>query len=193
MNKNKEIRIEKVTLNIGAGGSAELVNKGLKLLQAITGIKPVKTVTTKRIPTWGVRPGLATGCKVTVRGKKAEELLKRLLKAKESRLLGRNFDNQGNFSFGIKEYLDIPNVKYDHEIGIMGLDTAVTLQRAGFRVKNRRLEPKKLPPKDRKFGLGSRKCNRCGRYKGHIRKYGLDICRQCFRDIAKQIGFKKYS
>ncbi|MBS3145775.1 30S ribosomal protein S14 [Candidatus Woesearchaeota archaeon] len=48
-------------------------------------------------------------------------------------------------------------------------------------------------PKDRKFGLGSRKCNRCGRYKGHIRKYGLDICRQCFRDIAKQIGFKKYS
>ena len=85
MNKNKEIRIEKVTLNIGAGGSAELVNKGLKLLQAITGIKPVKTVTTKRIPTWGVRPGLAIGCKVTVRGKKAEELLKRLLKAKESR------------------------------------------------------------------------------------------------------------
>src|SRR3989338_733429 len=149
MNKNKEIRIEKVTLNIGAGGSAELVNKGIKLLQAITGIKPVKTVTTKRIPTWGVRPGLAIGCKVTVRGKKAEELLKRLLKAKESRLLGRNFDNQGNFSFGIKEYLDIPNVKYDHEIGIMGLDTAVTLQRAGFRVKNRRLEPKKLTPKHR--------------------------------------------
>ena len=31
----------------------------------------------------------------------------------------------------------------------MGLDTAVTLQRAGFRVKNRRLEPKKLPPKHR--------------------------------------------
>ena len=47
-------------------------------------------------------------------------------------------------------------------------------------------------PKERTFGIGSRKCRRCGRYGAHIQKYGMHLCRQCFRDIAKDIGFKKY-
>ena len=48
-------------------------------------------------------------------------------------------------------------------------------------------------PKDRKFGMGSRRCKRCGRYGGHIQKYGLNLCRHCFREIAKKLGFKKYN
>ncbi|MBT3356902.1 MAG: 30S ribosomal protein S14 [Euryarchaeota archaeon] len=36
-------------------------------------------------------------------------------------------------------------------------------------------------------------CRRCGRSRGMIRRHGLRLCRQCFRDIAPQIGFKKYS
>jgi len=48
-------------------------------------------------------------------------------------------------------------------------------------------------PKDRKIGIASRKCQRCGRTGAHIRKYGLHVCRQCFREIARQLGFKKYS
>jgi small subunit ribosomal protein S14 len=48
-------------------------------------------------------------------------------------------------------------------------------------------------PKDRKFGLEKSKCERCGRLGGHISSYGLNLCRQCFREIAEQIGFKKYS
>jgi len=47
-------------------------------------------------------------------------------------------------------------------------------------------------PKKRNFGIGSRKCKRCGRYGGHIQKYGLNLCRTCFREVAKDIGFKKY-
>jgi len=47
-------------------------------------------------------------------------------------------------------------------------------------------------PKKRKFGEGSRKCRRCGRYGSHMQKYNLGLCRQCFREIAKKIGFKKY-
>ena len=47
-------------------------------------------------------------------------------------------------------------------------------------------------PKERKQGIGSRKCVRCGRYGAHIRKYGLHICRQCFREVAEELGFKKY-
>ena len=48
-------------------------------------------------------------------------------------------------------------------------------------------------PKDRKYGISLRRCKRCGRIRGHIGKYGLHLCRQCFREIATDIGFKKYS
>jgi small subunit ribosomal protein S14 len=48
-------------------------------------------------------------------------------------------------------------------------------------------------PKDRSCGRSLRRCTRCGRIRGHIQKYGLGLCRQCFRDIATKIGFKKYS
>lgn len=147
MNKSKEIKIEKITLNVGAGTSPESVNKGFKLLESLSGAKPVRTITKKRIPTWGVRPGLAIGCKVTLRGNKAEELLRRLLKSKKDTLFIKNFDDYGNLSFGIKEYLDIPGAKYDAEIGIRGLETAITLQRAGFRIKRRRLQKKSIGKK----------------------------------------------
>lgn len=43
------------------------------------------------------------------------------------------------------------------------------------------------------FGAHTKKCIRCGRNGGHISKYGLHLCRQCFRDIATKIGFKKFS
>ena len=48
-------------------------------------------------------------------------------------------------------------------------------------------------PKERKFGVQTKRCKRCGRFGGHIQKYRINICRQCFREIAKEIGFKKYS
>ena len=48
-------------------------------------------------------------------------------------------------------------------------------------------------PKDRKCGRNLKRCSRCGRTRAHIDKYGLDLCRQCFREIALKIGFKKYS
>jgi len=48
-------------------------------------------------------------------------------------------------------------------------------------------------PKERKFGISVKKCERCGRFGAHISKYGLNLCRHCFREIAEEIGFKKYS
>lgn len=48
-------------------------------------------------------------------------------------------------------------------------------------------------PKERKFGFAAKRCRRCGRIGGHISSYGLDLCRQCFREIASKTGFKKYS
>ena len=48
-------------------------------------------------------------------------------------------------------------------------------------------------PKKRTTGIGQRKCRNCGRYGAHIRSYGIHLCRQCFREQAKSIGFKKFS
>ena len=52
---------------------------------------------------------------------------------------------------------------------------------------------KHCKPKDRKYGIAVNKCERCGRFGAHIGSYGLDLCRHCFREIAEEIGFKKYS
>ena len=44
----------------------------------------------------------------------------------------------------------------------------------------------------RKYGVGSRKCIRCGSLNGVIRKYNINLCRKCFREVAEKLGFKKY-
>ncbi len=149
MNKSCEIKIGKVVLNIGAGKSADKLEKGLKLLKLLTGAKPVKTFSNKRIPGWGLRPGLPIGCKVTVRGKKSYDLLKQLLGAIDNKLDVKQFDNEGNISFGVKEYIDIPDMEYQPDIGILGFQVCITLARQGFRIKQRRLHKTKLSKKHR--------------------------------------------
>jgi large subunit ribosomal protein L5 len=144
-NPMRTIRIEKLTLNIGAGKSQDRLDKGIKLIKNMTGVEPVKTFTNKRIPNWGLRPGLAIGCKLTLRKTKAAELLKRLLQAKENKLKPSQFDNEGNVAFGIPEYIDIPGVEYDPSIGITGLEVCLTLERPGFRVKKRSFKYRPIP------------------------------------------------
>ncbi len=147
MNPMKSIKIEKITLNIGSGTNTAKLEKGMKLIQNLAGKPPVKTFTNKRIPTWGLRPGLPIGCKLTLRKSEARELLSRLLKAKENKLSSKQFDNLGNVAFGIHEYIDIPGAKYDPGIGIMGLEVCVTLERPGFRVKRRMVKSSRISKK----------------------------------------------
>lgn len=143
-NSMKKIRIEKVTLNFGAGKDAVKLEKGQKLFKLLTGIEPVKTITNKRIQQWGLRPGLPIGCKVTLRGDEASKLLKRLLTAKENVLSKRNFDDEGNFAFGIHEYIEISDFDYVPEIGLLGFEVCVTLERPGFRVRKRRMNKSRI-------------------------------------------------
>lgn len=143
----KTVRIEKITLNVGAGKDQKKLEKGLKLLKSITGIEPIKTFTSKRIPTWGLRPGLPIGCKITLRKESAKEVLRRLLHAKDHILTDSQIGDNGNIAFGISEYIDIKDAKYDPEIGIMGLEVCVTLEKPGYRIKRRRKLKKKLHSK----------------------------------------------
>ncbi len=144
MNKMKEIRIEKVTLNVGAGKDQKVLEKGVKLMQNITGIAPVKTITNKRLQAWGLRPGLPIGCKLTLRGEAAEKLIPRLMHAKDNLLKETCFDDYGNISFGLPEYMDIKDAKYDPEIGMMGLQASITLSRPGYRVKNKKIRSARI-------------------------------------------------
>ena len=148
-NVMREIQLEKITLNIGVGAPGENLERGFKLLKKLSNSKPIITKTKKRIPTWGLRPDLEIATKVTIRGKEAEELLKRLFVALSNKLSSRKFDSTGNFSFGIHEYLLIPGVSYDPEIGIIGLEIAVTLRRRGYRIARRVLKRKTISNKHR--------------------------------------------
>jgi len=94
MNQMKQISVEKITLNIGAGKDQAKLEKGMKLIKHITSYTPVKTFTKKRIQEWGLRPGLAIGCKLTLRNNKAMELLKKFLEAKDNMLNVSNLDNE---------------------------------------------------------------------------------------------------
>lgn len=143
-NPMRKITVEKVTLNIGAGKDENTLKKGIKLITQLTGKEPIKTLAKKRIPTWGLRPGLPIGCKLTLRGKEAEEMIVRMLKAKENILKESQFDNNGNVAFGVSEHIDIQGAKYDPEIGIMGIEIAITLTRPGFRIKTRKLKTKSV-------------------------------------------------
>ena len=142
-NPMRKIMVEKVTLNMGAGEAGPKLDSSKKILETITGRKVVITKTHKRT-TFGGPPKKPIGVKVTLRGKGAIELLKNMLQAVDNRLKPSQFDTNGNFSFGVAEYINIPGVKYDPDVGILGMDVAVTLERPGFRVKKRRTRPAKV-------------------------------------------------
>lgn len=137
LNKMREIKLDKVVLNIG--GTGEKLDKGAILLKTLSGRKPIKVKATKRIPTWQVRPGLEVGTKVTLRGKAAVELLKKLLPAIDN-LLKEKQVQDNFFSFGIHEYIEIPGVAYIREVGIIGLEVVAVFSRTGKSVQMKKIK-----------------------------------------------------
>ncbi len=142
----RNVKIEKVVFNVGGTG-AEL-EKGIKLLQMICpNRKPSKMKSTKRIPTLGVRPGLEVGAVVTIR-KNLNEVLNKMLIAINRKLRKKQVSNN-NFSFGVKEYLEVPGMEYNRDIGMMGFDVTVVFKRTGRRVGIRKIKNSKVPEKQR--------------------------------------------
>jgi large subunit ribosomal protein L5 len=142
MNPMRNIRIAKLTLNIGCGEGGDKLDKAKKLLESLAEKKKVVITKTHDRTSFGAAKGRPIGCKVTLRGKAAEEFLKRSLNSVDFKIPKRAFDKQGSFSFGVKEHIDMPGVRYDPEIGIFGMDVCVTLERPGFRVKRKRIPAK---------------------------------------------------
>jgi len=133
----KEIKLEKVVLNMGVGKSGDAIETAKKALDQISNKKSCNRSAKKAHRDWGVRKGEPIGAAVTVRGDDAKLLLKRLFEAKGNNVNSRSLDDMGNLSFGILEHIDIPGIKYDPKIGILGLDVTARLIRPGYNIRIR--------------------------------------------------------
>ncbi len=142
-NEMKHIKVAKVTVNIGVGEVGDDVEKSLTLLEKLTGKEPVRTESRDESKTFGLRSGLDIGAKVTLRGEDARDFLEKVVPAADG-LRKSSFDGNGNFSFGVSEYIDVPGVDYDSDIGMKGFEVAVSLERPGYRVRKREHKPSEI-------------------------------------------------
>ena len=131
--------ITKVSVNIGVGEGGRRLQLAERVLEVLTGMKPTRTISAKTNRDLGTRKGAPIGCKVTLREPETvHAFLKNAFWVREHTLPSYNFDSQGNLSFGISDYTDFPDQKYDPDIGIFGMDVNVVLERPGHRVSRRR-------------------------------------------------------
>jgi large subunit ribosomal protein L5 len=138
-------RVEKVTVHMSVGESGKKLSNAEMIMETITGQKPVRNFAQKTLPAFGIKKGEAIGCKVTLRGAKAEKFLSTAFKTKDNTLNLKSFDRNGNFAFGIEEHTDFPGLEYDPEIGIYGMDVIVSIERPGYRIKRRKAQQHQVP------------------------------------------------
>jgi len=144
-NPMRKIKIEKVVLSIG--GVGDDLEKGTKLLSLLTGKKPAKMMSRKRIPSWNVRPKLEVGAVVTLR-KDLDNFLKKMIETVDN-TLKKSQISENNFSFGIQEYIEIPGIEYERDIGIRGLDVTVVFKRTGKRIALKKTKRGKTPKRQK--------------------------------------------
>jgi len=142
-NEMKQIEISKVVINISEGEVGDGVEKAHDLIEKLTGKAPVRTKSKDGSNSFGVRTGLNVGAMATLRGQDAREFLEKVLPAVEN-LDDSAFDGNGNFSFGVSEYIDVPGTDYDADIGMKGFQVVTVLERPGYRVKRRDYKPSEV-------------------------------------------------
>jgi len=144
-NVHRAVRVIKIVVNTGVGESGEARTKAARVLEMVTRQKPVATRSHSTNRDFGIRKGQEIGAKVTLRGATARDFLARAFDARDKQLDVDSIDRNGNFSFGIADYTDFTGMKYDPQIGIHGMDVSVEMGRAGFRIRQRRVQSRSLP------------------------------------------------
>jgi large subunit ribosomal protein L5 len=143
----REPHVEKVVVHMGVGQGGRELAQGEEILEEVTGQVPVRTTAKATEPDFNIREGDPIGAKVTLRDEMAREFLETTLELVA--LHRRQFDETGNFSFGVAEHTDFPSQEYDPTIGIYGLDVTVNLVRPGYRVAKRDKASRSIPSSHR--------------------------------------------
>jgi large subunit ribosomal protein L5 len=130
-------KVLKIVINMGLGLDAN-DNKILKNIETdlanITGQKPVITKSKKAISNFKTRANIPLGLKVTLRKNNMYYFLDRLInialpRIKDFRGLNpKSFDENANYSFGIKEHVIFPEVNFDKVDKIRGLDITIVIK-----------------------------------------------------------------
>jgi large subunit ribosomal protein L5 len=136
-NPMRGLRLVKIVINIGVGDAGERRTKAEKVLTMITHQKPIATRARSTNRDLGIREGQELGTKVTLRGEKAEDFLRRALATRDNKMDPLSVDRAGNVAFGVPDYTDFEGMKYDPQIGIYGMDVCCEIGRAGWRVRSR--------------------------------------------------------
>jgi large subunit ribosomal protein L5 len=143
----REPTVEKVVVHMGVGRGGEPLAEAETIIAEVTGQEPVRTTAKRTIQDFNVREGDPIGTKVTLRGESAEEFLATALPLAD--VSASQFDETGNFSFGVEEHTEFPSQEYDPEVGIFGLDVTVNLVRPGYRVRKRDKVSRSIPARHR--------------------------------------------
>jgi len=139
-------RITKIVVNIGVGEGGDRLSNAESVLKLVTGATPIRTLGKQQNRDLKVRVGFPIGCKATMRNQDViKNFLTQAFWVRENMIPSWNFDRTGNLSFGIPDYTDFPDQKYDPDIGIFGMDINVVLERPGHRVSRRRRRSAKVP------------------------------------------------
>ena len=149
MNPMRQLRIDKLVVNIGVGEAGERLIKAGQVLKMLTDRESIQTISRTHNKDLGIRKGMPIGVKITLRGKAAEDFFKTAMWVRQNRIASYSFDHEGNCSFGITDYTDFPNMRYDPEIGIFGLSISVVFSRPGKRVSVRRRQRRRIPKRHR--------------------------------------------
>ncbi len=148
-NPMRQLKIAKVVVHMGVGASGEKLEKAMTVLESLTNQKPVKLLAKKTIRDFGIRKREPITAKVTLRGEKAIDFLRRALTVVENKIKFSSIDELGNFAFGIKEHIELPDTAYDPNLGIFGLDICVNVEHKGYSISRRRKYKRKVPKKHR--------------------------------------------
>ncbi len=128
-------RISKITLNMGVGEAVndkKVMEFAVNDMTAVSGQKPIVTISRKSIAGFKIRDGYPIGCKVTLRRRQMYEFMDRLVNIALPRVRdfrginGKSFDGRGNYSFGIKEQIIFPEIEYEKIDAVRGMDITVT-------------------------------------------------------------------
>jgi large subunit ribosomal protein L5 len=143
----REPTVEKVVVHMGVGEGGRALADAEDIIEDVTGQQSVRTQAQSTMQDFNIREGDPIGAKVTLRGEDAEAFLETALDLVD--LTASQFDDTGNFSFGVDEHTDFPSQEYDPNVGIYGLDVTVNLVRPGYRVTKRDKRTRSLPSNHR--------------------------------------------